>query len=200
MKISVTIEGTSPLIVNRFHEEAQAEATSGVHSRHEALTPEKDAEGRLYRLPDGTTYFPAENLRQSVITAAGRHKIGRRSAATDAAAALAIWPAAIPLPYEWEVDARAVVIPATKGRLTRYRPLFPAFQGKARRGRAGRGRARQGSQGEARRGWVGPGEAGPGEAGQSGPLPPTEEGAPSASLPPALTGWEARPPLLRYSQ
>lgn len=124
MQYNITIEGTTPLIVNRFHEEAQAEATSGVHSRHEALTPQEDAEARLYRLPDGRCYFPAENLRQSVITAAGRHKIGRRSAASDAAAALGIWPGAIPLEGTWAVDARAVVIPVTRGRLTRFRPIF----------------------------------------------------------------------------
>lgn len=123
MQFNVTIEGTSPLIVNRFHEEAQAEATAGVHSRKEAVTPEEDARARLYLFGD-KLYFPAENLRQSVITAAGRHKIGRRSATSDAAAALAVWPEAIPLPHEWTVDARAVVIPATKGRLTRYRPIF----------------------------------------------------------------------------
>ena len=124
MQFNVTIEGSSPLIVNRFHEEAQAEATAGVHSRKEALTPDEDARARLYVLPDGTLYFPAENLRQSIITAAARHKIGRRSASSDAAAALAVWPEAIPLEHEWEVDARAVVIPATKGRVTRYRPIF----------------------------------------------------------------------------
>jgi hypothetical protein len=121
----VTISNISSLLVNRFHEAAQAEATSGVHSRaRDPQTPEEDAESRLYVLPDGQTYFPAENLRQSCITAAGRHKIGRRSASTDAAAALSIEPDAMPLIGEWHTDSRAVVIPATKGRLLRHRPMF----------------------------------------------------------------------------
>jgi hypothetical protein len=97
----VTISGISPLLINRFHEDAQAEATSGVHSRaRDPQTPAEDAENRLYKMPDGTLYFPAENLRQSMITAAGRHKIGRRSATTDAAATLSIEPDAMDLKYE----------------------------------------------------------------------------------------------------
>jgi hypothetical protein len=121
----VQISGISPLLINRFHEDAQAEATSGVHSRaRDPQTPEEDAQSRLYVLPDGTHYFPAENLRQSMITAAGRHKIGRRSASTDAAAALSVEPDAMTLIGDWHVDSRAVVIPATKGRLLRHRPMF----------------------------------------------------------------------------
>src|SRR6266849_1524934 len=79
---SVKIEGQTPLLVNRFHEEAQAEATSGVHSRKEKLSPEEDAANRLYKNEAGI-YFPAENIRQSIIAASGRHKIGRRSASSD---------------------------------------------------------------------------------------------------------------------
>jgi hypothetical protein len=124
-RISVRITGQTPLLVNRFYEEAQAEATSGTHSRsRDRPSPEEDAANRLYRLTDGSIYFPAENLRQSIITAAGRHKIGRRSATFDLAAALLIEPVAMPLRGEWSVDARPVVIPATRGRVLRYRPIF----------------------------------------------------------------------------
>jgi hypothetical protein len=122
---AVTISQISALLVNRFHEAAQAEATSGVHSQaRDPQTPEEDAESRLYVLPDGSYYFPGENLRQSMITAAGRHKIGRRGAGTDAAAALSIEPDAMPLTGDWHTDSRAVVIPATKGRILRHRPMF----------------------------------------------------------------------------
>jgi hypothetical protein len=125
----VTISGISPLLVNRFHEDAQAEATSGVHSRaRDPQTPDEDAESRLYRLPEGQNYFPAENLRQSMITAAGRHKIGRRGASTDAAAALSIEPDAMVLVGEWHTDSRAVVIPSTKGRILRHRPMFDKWE------------------------------------------------------------------------
>lgn len=119
----VQISGVTPLIVNRFHEEAQQEATGGVHTRKERPTPEQDATDRLYQNGEGP-YFPAENLRQSVIVAASRTKIGRRAATTDVAAAIYIEPFALPLRGEWHVDSRPVVIPATRGRVLRHRPMF----------------------------------------------------------------------------
>jgi len=121
--IHVQISGITPLIVNRFHEEAQQEATGGVHGRRERPSPEEDARDRLYEA-DGAPYFPAENLRQSIIGAASRTKIGRRAATTDVAAALFITPFALPIAGEWHVDSRPVVIPATKGRILRHRPMF----------------------------------------------------------------------------
>lgn len=131
--IEVRLTGRTPLLVNRFHETAQLEATSGTHALTlDRLSPDEDAANRLYRLTDGQVYIPAENLRQSVIGAAGRHKIGRRSASTDMAAALLIEPFAMPLIGEWTVDARPVVIPATRGRVLRYRPIFEDWAIEAR--------------------------------------------------------------------
>lgn len=121
--VTAQISGITPLIVNRFHEDAQAESSSGVHVRRERPGPEDDAKERLYQ-NDGGTYFPAENLRQAIIAAASRTKIGRRSATTDVAAALFILPFAMPLIGDWHVDSRPVVIPATKGRILRHRPMF----------------------------------------------------------------------------
>src|SRR5262245_8386986 len=127
-RISLLISGRTPLLVNRFHEEAQLEATSATHTRtRDRLGPEEDAANRLYCLEDGTIYFPAENLRQSIIVASGRHKIGRRSASSDIAAALLIEPFAMALKGDWKVDARPVVIPATRGRVLRYRPIFDVW-------------------------------------------------------------------------
>lgn len=120
---AVTISGVTPLIINRFHEEAQTEATGGVHVRKERPSPEDDAADRLYQNENGP-YFPAENLRQSIIAAASRTKIGRRSATTDVAAALFVTPFAMPVIGEWHVDSRPVVIPATRGRILRHRPMF----------------------------------------------------------------------------
>jgi hypothetical protein len=122
--IQIRLSGRTPLLCNRFHEEAQLEASSGTHSTsRDRLSPQDDAANRLYQV-DGKPYFPAENLRQSVIGAAARHKIGRRAATADVAAALLIEPFAMPLLGDWEVDARPVVIPATRGRVLRYRPIF----------------------------------------------------------------------------
>ena len=123
LTIDVNIKGLTPLIVNRFHEEAAAEASSGSHSRKERPGPEEDATMRLYQNEQGP-FFPAENIRQSMIGAASRHKIGRRAATTDIAAAIYLSPFELPLTGEWHVDSRAIVIPATKGRILRHRPMF----------------------------------------------------------------------------
>jgi hypothetical protein len=122
--INVALEGLTPLLVNRFHEDAQLEASSGVHSRKERLTPEDDAKERLYWNDEIGCYLPAENLRQSIIAAGSRHKIGRKGASGDLAAALYIEPFALPLAGDWHVDTRPVVIPATRGRVLRHRPMF----------------------------------------------------------------------------
>ncbi len=119
----VQISGITPLIVNRFHEEAQQEATGGVHVRKERPSPEQDAADRLYQNGEGP-YYPAENIRQSIIAAASRTKIGRRGATTDVAAATFITPFALPITGIWHVDSRPVVIPATRGRVLRHRPMF----------------------------------------------------------------------------
>src|SRR6266568_665176 len=123
MLVNVQIQGLTPLIVNRFHEEAQQEATSGVHSRRERPGPEEDAAMRLYSNGHGP-YIPAENIRQAIIAAAARHKIGRRAATSDVAASIYVLPFELPLKGEWHTDTRAVVIKATGARILRNRPMF----------------------------------------------------------------------------
>lgn len=123
-QISIEIAGASPLLVHRFPEQEQLEASSGEHSRREAVSDYEAALSCLYLLDGALPYLPAENIRQSLIAAAGRHKIGRKAASSDAAAALYIEPDAIPLLGEWVIDKRPVVIPATRGRIIRVRPRF----------------------------------------------------------------------------
>jgi len=119
----VNITSLTPLIVNRFHEAAAEEATSGTHGRKEYPAPHEDAASRLYT-NEHSPFYPAENIRQSMIAAASRHKIGRRAATTDVAAGVYVSPFEIPLVGEWHVDSRAVVIKATGGRILRHRPMF----------------------------------------------------------------------------
>ncbi len=123
LTVDVTIKGMTPLIVNRFHEAAAEEASSGIHSRMERPAPNEDAGQRLYRNGHGP-YLPSENLRQCIIAAAGRHKIGRRAATSDVAASIYVSPFEITINGEWHTDSRAVVIKATGGRILRHRPMF----------------------------------------------------------------------------
>lgn len=139
-QIEVRFEGLSPLLLNRFHAEASEESTNGVHAMHKVAsrTPAEDAALRLYdddaieRLEEGHLngrpwHLPAENLRQSIIAASSYTKIGRKQATTIIAAGLLVKPTMLELHGAWELDTRAVVIPATKGRIVRYRPSFPAW-------------------------------------------------------------------------
>jgi hypothetical protein len=123
LTVNVQIAGLTPLIVNRFHEEAWDDVITGTHSRKERPGPQEDAANRLYQNGHGL-FYPAENIRQSIIGAASRHKIGRRAATTDVAAAIYVSPFELPLEEEWHVDSRAVVIKATGGRVIRNRPMF----------------------------------------------------------------------------
>lgn len=122
--INVQIEGIAPLIINRFHEDAAEAATSGVHARKEQPSPEEDAAARLYPHNGHGNTIPAENVRQSMIAASSRTKIGRRSATVDTAASIYIFPELLDLDGEWHVDSRAIVIPSTRGRILRHRPMF----------------------------------------------------------------------------
>lgn len=127
LTISVCIEGLTPLIVNRFHEAAAEDATSGMRAaRKERPSAEEDASARLYQNGHGP-YLPAENIRQSIIEAAKRYKIGRRAATTDMAASIYLSPFELPITGSWHVDSRAVVIPATGGRILRHRPMFDVW-------------------------------------------------------------------------
>src|SRR5437763_16698834 len=108
----VTIEGISPLLVNRFHEESAEEATSGVHARKERLSPEEDARARLYPINGHGNTIPAENIRQSIIAASSRTKIGRRSATSDISASVYIFPEMLDLQGNWHVASRTLGTPS----------------------------------------------------------------------------------------
>jgi hypothetical protein len=130
MIFKVSIRGKTALLLHRFPEDAQEEASSQVHSRKERLTPRQECISYLYlATPDdlSSLYFPAENLRQCIVGGGKRFKIGRASAMSDLAAAVFITPEHLPLKGEWEIDTRPVVIPTTQGRILRHRPKFVSW-------------------------------------------------------------------------
>jgi len=135
--IDVEIRGTSPLLINRFGEDAE-QAKSSRRVMVKDRNPRQEAEKACYRAGDGTFYFPAVSIPASMGNAGSAHKMrGSRKSLRF------IVPSAIRVPGEgitilngdgpakdFEVDGRPVTIPATKGRIMRYRPRFDEWGAK----------------------------------------------------------------------
>jgi len=123
LTFAVEIEGLEPgLLQHRCPIEFAGTGPAIKYSK-----PEEEAEAAAYRMEEGNLYQPAEHLERALIGAAGMFKIGRRSAAGVAAPAFLISPRQLDHGTDhYEIDIRPVVIPSTKGRVARARPLiFP---------------------------------------------------------------------------
>lgn len=121
-QVEVSIQGLSPLLMHRY----PLEPIEGLDKR----SPQEQAEVSAYR--DQHTkglYVPALNLQRSLISAATYSKgKGRASLQKQAAACLSVQPFHLDLgTTEFEIDAQAVVVPATKGRVVRYRARLDAW-------------------------------------------------------------------------
>lgn len=118
--IAVTIEGITPLLMHRW----PLEPIPGIDKQ----SKEEQARTALYE-HDGNTFVPGVNIQRALVSGAGYSKgKGRSSLAKIAAACLSVREIELPLNSPWVVDARAVTIPATGGRITRYRPRFDAWK------------------------------------------------------------------------
>jgi hypothetical protein len=132
MEIAVTIEGTSPLMCNRFTDKAQLAATEGKGSVFvgDKGTPQTQAEERLYLAQDGLPCIPQPNMFRCLIDGGAFVKAGRskvttvRSSIIPACLDLAPLELKIKHPDPWSVDARPVRNPATGGRFLCFRPIF----------------------------------------------------------------------------
>lgn len=130
MKITVTIEGLTPLLMNRFTDEAEIATTSG-HSP--ALRgsgkgpPREQAERTAYRNPaTGELFLPGPNVLAALVEAGKFHKLGKNKVTTQKSslvpAGLLVDEIMVPLgTTEFEVDSRRVRIPATGGCVMRHR-------------------------------------------------------------------------------
>ncbi len=129
MRIRVTIEGLTPLLMNRFTEASEIAVGSGdrpVMTGHQG-TPREQATPKAYAEPDGSLYVPGTNIFAALIAAGKFHKAGKRQLTTrDTSlipAGCTVEDLVCPLnTKEWEVDSRSIVNPATKGRRMCHRP------------------------------------------------------------------------------
>lgn len=141
LRIAVDIQGSSPLLMNRFTEAAAAKVSAGSSSAitiGSKGTPREQAEPRLYTTPSGNPMVPGPNVFRALIDAGSFHKAGRKQITTGTSSLV---PAGIQLeelecpiqnPFggkvEWEVDSRSVVNPSTRGRMMCHRPRFDTWK------------------------------------------------------------------------
>jgi len=130
--IQVRIEGTTPLLCNRFTDAAQMSATSGnrMVAVGEKGTPQEQAGARLYLNNDGRAIIPQPNLFRCVIDAGQFFKAGKSKITTFKTSMI---PACVSIPGicvliqhtdPWMVDTRPVRNPSTGGRILCHRPCF----------------------------------------------------------------------------
>lgn len=133
MRISISIQGLTPLLLNRFTDAAALAATSGTRGSSAGAdrgTPREIAESKLYLDSNGKFCVPQPNLLRCIVDGGSFHKIGKKQVTTKESslvyACADIVGLSIPIKTksEWSVDIRPVVIPATKGRILCPRPRF----------------------------------------------------------------------------
>lgn len=117
-KITCQVKGLSPLLMHSFPMQP-LEAM-------DKKTAEEQAEHAAYRAPSGKLYVPAIAFQRALIGAATYSKgKGRMTLQKPVAACVLVSPEYLILDQqEYLVDARPVVIAATKGRVVRFRPRF----------------------------------------------------------------------------
>jgi hypothetical protein len=134
MNIEIRIQGTTPLLCNRFTDSAAMSASSGVRAAQVGGgkgEPRDQAESKLY-LSEATSkpVIPGPNLFRCIIDAGKFFKNGKSKVTTQKnsiiPACLSVDEFEIEILHgkPWEVDTRAVRIPSTGGRILAHRPCF----------------------------------------------------------------------------
>jgi hypothetical protein len=121
--VEVTLKGTSALLMHAFPL-VPIEAI-------EKKTPEEQAEYAAYRDPETKRlYVPSTAVQRGLVGAATYSKgKGKASLQKNVAACVLVTPDRIDLARkDYVIDSRAVVVPATKGRVIRHRPRIEDWQ------------------------------------------------------------------------
>lgn len=130
--ISIDIDGTTPLLCNKFTDAAQMQSSSGTRSGivGDRGSPREIAESKLYVGNDGREMIPAPNLFRAIIDGGKFFKAGKSLITTQKSslipACVSIEEIELPIQHmePWTVDTRAVRIPSTGGRILSHRPSF----------------------------------------------------------------------------
>lgn len=131
MLIEAKIEGVSPLLLNRFTEADALAVSSGTSSaiRGSKPPPREQAQAKLYIDSNGKPVLPSPNVLAALVEAGKFIKAGKSKLSTNRSslvpAGITIPQIELPIaPQKWECDSRAVVVPATGGRIMAHRPRF----------------------------------------------------------------------------
>ena len=130
--VNITIEGITPLILNRFTEEAQMSASNGTRlsTNKDRGSPQEIAETKLYTNDNGDKVIPQPNLLRCIIDAGKFFKAGKSKVTTIKSSLI---PSCVDVEGVdikilskdgWTVDTRPVRIPSTGGRILCHRPMF----------------------------------------------------------------------------
>jgi len=129
--IDISIAGVTPLLLNKFTDEAAAKATSRTTAAitGDNGTPMEQAESKLYR-HEGKIIMPQPNLFKCIMEGGRFFKAGRSKITTQKSSLI---PACVSMNAAfytlqskegWSVDSRPVRNPSTGGRFLCYRPVF----------------------------------------------------------------------------
>lgn len=126
--IEVEVTGISPLLQHRFPMEDSEQQSTAKNRKQK----EDDVEKSLYKQQDGTIYQPCVHFISSMKKAGAKYQIPGQGKTTYknliGCGAVLISPESIPHKNQnYEIDVRPVVVPATKGRVVRKRPIFKTW-------------------------------------------------------------------------
>ena len=111
--IKISLEGTSPLLMNRYNVERELKRMKGIRNLNKVYDSEVEAEQSAYWTTSGKKELciPANCLYTCLLGASSFHKIGKRSAKAMLAGSIRILPDEIKLgTSKYEIDTRPVVI------------------------------------------------------------------------------------------
>jgi hypothetical protein len=127
-KIKVTIEGTTPLLFNRFRDTA----IEGKSKKRTGALMESDVEDKLYQDEEGKTLLPAVYLKNCLTEASKSFKIvgkGKSTYSKLVASTVDIEPFMIELAApKYSVFRISAVNPMTRGRMMTERPKFEKWK------------------------------------------------------------------------
>jgi len=128
---NITIEGTSPLLMNRPSQLDIGEKSKT--SKRETETPEEIAEHKLYKDAEEQIYMPATWFQGCIVEAGKKKKMmGKGSSKATyskvAGSSVEINPFEIVLKADWKVFSILAVNPTTHGRNVLHRPQFSKWK------------------------------------------------------------------------